>query len=234
MTSAEAVDCNPPYLHPEYKNTILRSPRRPLIELPDEWFHHVRGPAFGRIPVRPGDNDLTKQHAGRPIGQFIVLSGRVLDSRLRPVPNTLVEIWQANGAGRYVDKADPGLLPLDPNFTGAGRTLTDADGRYRFRTIRPGAYPAKKRGLYRPAHIHFSLFGPDVQSRIVTQCYFEGDPLIAYDPIAQAIPDPRGIDRLTARLDWEGTEPGDVDAALSYEWDIVLRGLAMTPSELVR
>lgn len=235
MTVDEPLDFSPPYLYPEYRNTILRAPARPPVKLPDEWFHRARGPAFGRIAIGPTDHDLTNQHPGRPIGQFIVLSGRVLDRDMRAVPNTLIEIWQANGAGRYVDQADPGLLPADPNFTGAGRTITDSDGRYSFRTIKPGAYPAKRRSLFRPAHIHVSLFGPDVSSRIITQCFFEGDPLIAYDPIAQSIPDPRGVDRLTARLNWARTDKGDdVDSALFYDWDIVLRGRNMTPSEVVR
>ncbi|MTD53165.1 dioxygenase family protein [Amycolatopsis pithecellobii] len=225
------IDINPPYLNPRYKSTVLRAPRKRLIQLPPEWFHRSPGPVFGRVAVRPGDNDLTTQHPGRPIGQFITLSGRVLDSDGRGVPHTLVEIWQANGAGRYVDTADPGLMPLDPNFTGAGRTLTDSSGHYRFRTIKPAAYPGRFRGMFRPAHIHVSVFGPDLGSRIITQCYFEGDPLLPFDAIAQSVGDPRGLDRLTARLNWDDTELGDVDAALAYDWDIVLRGREMTPRE---
>ena len=231
MASSQLFDCNPPYLFPDYKITTRRAPSKRLVELPREWFHHVRGPAFGRIPIGPNDSDLTAQHEGRPIGQFIVLSGRVLDSDGRAVPNTLIEIWQTNGAGRYVDATDPALMPLDPNFTGAGRTITDNEGRYSFRTVKPAAYPGTRGGLYRPAHIHVSLFGPDLSSRIVTQCYFEGDILIQHDPIAQSIPDPRGLDRLIAKFSFDDTELGGVDSALAYHWDIVLRGRSMTPQE---
>ncbi|SFP04504.1 MULTISPECIES: hypothetical protein [Actinomadura] len=231
MDTEHFIDADPPYLHPEYKNTVLRAPDRRLVRLPREWFHHSPGPVFGRVPVAPGDNDLTAQHSGTPIGHVIVLSGRLLDSDGRGVPGALIEIWQANGAGRYVDHADPGLMPLDPNFTGAGRTITDSTGRYGFRTIKPAPYPARYRGMYRPAHIHFSVCGPDLSSRLVTQCYFEGDPLLRNDPVVRAIPDPRGIDRLTAKLNWDATEPGGVGSALAYDWDIVLRGRMMTPWE---
>ncbi|PXY24702.1 protocatechuate 3,4-dioxygenase subunit beta [Prauserella muralis] len=231
MSPSEFVDIDIPYLHSEYQSTVLRAPQKRLVDLPRDWFHHSPGPVFGRVPVRPGDNDLTTQHTGRPLGQFIVLSGRVLDSDGRGVPDALIEVWQANGAGRYVDAADPGLMPLDPNFTGAGRTLTDASGHYTFRTIKPAAYPGRFRGLFRPAHIHVSVFGPDLSSRIITQCYFEGDPLLRVDPIARSVPDQRGLDRLTAKLNWGKTELGDVDAALAYDWDIVLRGRDMTPRE---
>jgi protocatechuate 3,4-dioxygenase beta subunit len=183
------------------------------------------------VPVRPGDNDLTKQHAGRPIGQTITLSGRVLDSDGRGVPNTLLEIWQTNASGAYVDPADPGFMSLDPNFTGAGRTITDSDGRYHFRTIKPAAYPGDLGALFRPAHIHTSLFGPLLSHRLVTQCYFEGDPLQDRDPILQSIPDQRGVERLLARFNSAETEVGDIDSALAYDWDIVLRGPRATPME---
>jgi protocatechuate 3,4-dioxygenase beta subunit len=231
LTIAEMHDLNPPYLHPEYKITLRRAPSKRLIELPKEWFHLAPGPVYGRMPVRPGENDLTSQHPGRPIGQRVVLSGRVLDSDGRPAPNTLLEIWQTNAAGRYVDDVDPGFMPLDPNFTGAGRTITDSEGRYSFRTVKPAAYPGDIGSLFRPAHIHVSLFGRDLSSRLITQCYFEGDPLLDRDPILQAIPDPRGIDRLIARFNDGATEPGGVDSALAYDWDIVLRGRAATPME---
>ena len=148
----------------------------------------------------PGDNDLTKQHSGRPIGQTIMLRGRVLDSDGRAVPNTLIEIWQTNASGAYVDPADPGFMSLDPNFTGAGRTITDSEGRYYFRTIKPAAYPGDLGALFRPGHIHVSLFGPLLTSRLVTQCYFEGDPLQDRDPIFQSIRDPRVRERLIARF----------------------------------
>jgi protocatechuate 3,4-dioxygenase beta subunit len=233
MATLETEDFNPPYLFPDYGITVQRAPSTRLVKLPKHWFHHTRGPAFGRISVRPGDNDLTKQHAGRPIGQQIVLSGRVLDSDGRAVPNTLIEIWQANAAGRYVDPVDGGSMPLDPNFTGAGRMITSSDGGFEFRTIRPAAYSGAQPGvgLFRPSHVHVSLFGPDLASRLVTQCYFEGDPLIPRDPILQAIPDVRGRERLVAQFNDERTEPGGPDAALAYNWDIVLRGRNATPME---
>jgi protocatechuate 3,4-dioxygenase beta subunit len=181
--------------------------------------------------VRPGDKDLTRQHPGRPVGQTITLTGRVLDSDGRGVPHTLVEIWQTNASGAYLDTADPGFMSLDPNFSGAGRTITDSDGRYHFRTIKPAAYPGEIGGLFRPAHIHTSLFGPLIGSRLITQCYFEGDPLLDRDPILGAIPDPRGIERLKARFNSAETEVGGIDSALAYDWDIVLRGPAATPME---
>jgi protocatechuate 3,4-dioxygenase beta subunit len=228
---AEIEDVNPPYLHPAYAITVRRAPSKRLVEVPREWFHHSPGPAWGRVPVRPGDNDLTRQHPGRPVGQTITLTGRVLDSDGRGVPSTLIEIWQTNASGAYLDPADPGFMSLDPNFTGAGRTITDSDGRYHFRTIKPAAYPGEIGGLFRPAHIHTSLFGPLIGSRLVTQCYFEGDPLLDRDPILGAIPDPRGIERLKARFNSAETEVGGIDSALAYDWDLVLRGPAATPME---
>jgi len=231
MATTERLDLNPPYLHPEYAVTARRAPSKRLIALPKRWFHLAPGPVYGRLPIGPNDNDLTNQHPGRPIGQRIVLSGRVLDSDGRGVPGALIEIWQANAAGRYIDQTDPELMPLDPNFTGAGRTLTDSEGRYSFRTIKPAAYPGERGGLFRPAHIHVSVFGVDLSSRLITQCYFEGDPLLARDPIFGSIPDPRGRERLIARFNDAATELGGVDSALAYDWDIVLRGHAQTPFE---
>jgi protocatechuate 3,4-dioxygenase beta subunit len=227
----ESEDYNPPYLYPAYEATVRRAPSKRLVVVPQGWFHHSRGPAWGRIPVRPGDNDLTKQHAGRPIGQTITLSGRVFDSDGRGVPHTLIEIWQTNASGAYADPADPQFMSLDPNFTGAGRTLTDSEGRYHFRTIKPAAYPGALGALFRPAHIHTSLFGPLLSSRLITQCYFEGDPLQDRDPIFQSISDPRARARLLARFNSGDTEVGGVDSALSYNWDIVLRGPTATPLE---
>ncbi|HLW96120.1 MAG TPA: protocatechuate 3,4-dioxygenase subunit beta [Solirubrobacteraceae bacterium] len=231
MSVAERQDFNPPYLHPAYEATILRAPQKRLIEVPRGFFHHSSGPVWGRVPVRPGDNDLTKQHSGRPIGQTIMLRGRVLDSDGRAVPNTLIEIWQTNASGAYVDPADPGFMSLDPNFTGAGRTITDSEGRYYFRTIKPAAYPGDLGALFRPGHIHVSLFGQLLTSRLVTQCYFEGDPLQDRDPIYQSIRDPRARERLIARFNSADTEVGDVDSALAYDWDVVLRGADATPME---
>jgi protocatechuate 3,4-dioxygenase beta subunit len=231
MGTTELLDVNPPYLFPAYAASVKRSPRERLVALPEEWFHRLPGPVFGRIPLGPNDNDLLNQHEGRPLGQRILLNGRVLDSDGRGVPRTLVEIWQANASGAYVDQADPAFMPLDPNFTGAGRTLTDNDGRFRFRTILPAPYPGELGGWYRPSHIHVSLFGPDLGSRMITQCYFEGDPLIAHDPIATAIPDPKALERLLLRLNPELCEPGGVDSAIAYDWTIVLRGRNATPME---
>jgi protocatechuate 3,4-dioxygenase beta subunit len=219
----------PPYLYPEYRSTELRAPKRGLVNLPNEWFHHAAGPSFGRIPVKPEDADLTRQHRGQPLGERIIVTGRVLGSDGRPVPHTLVEVWQANAAGRYVDPVDDHPAPLDPNFTGAGRCLTDEEGRYRFVSVKPGAYPWRNHAnAWRPAHIHFSLFGTALASRLVTQMYFPGDPLIPYDPILNSIPDPRGRELLVARFDLDTTEP---EWALGYRWDIVLRGRDATPME---
>ena len=222
-------DYEPPYLYPDYRATVLRAPKRPLVKLPEEWFHRARGPVFGRIPVRPEDDDLTRQHNGEPLGERIIVTGRVLDSDGAPIRNTLVEIWQANAAGRYIDPADDHPAPLDPNFTGAGRCLSDNDGRYRFVTVKPGAYPWRNHpNAWRPAHIHFSLFGAELGSRLVTQMYFPGDPLMSLDPMVNSIPDMRGRDLLVATLDLSITEP---EWALGYRWDIVLRGSAATPFE---
>jgi protocatechuate 3,4-dioxygenase, beta subunit len=223
------AEVDPPYLFPDYRATQLRAPNHAPVRLPDEWFHHSPGPAFGRIKVRAEDADLTRQHQGEPLGERIVLGGRVTDSDGRAVANTLVEIWQANAAGRYVDPVDDHPAPLDPNFTGAGRCLTDGEGRYRFVTVKPGAYPWRNhRNAWRPAHVHFSLFGPQLGSRLVTQMYFPGDPLLPLDPILGSIPDPKGRELLISRFDLETTEP---EWALGYRWDIVLRGRRATPAE---
>ena len=225
----EPEDHDPPYLHPDYRSTMLRAPGRPLVRLPAGWFHRAPGPVFGRVPVAPHDHDLTRQHRGEPLGERIILTGRVLDGDGRPVRGTLVEVWQANAAGRYADPADAHPAPLDPNFTGVGRCLTDSEGRYRFVTIKPGSYPWQNHpNAWRPAHIHFSLFGRAFTQRLVTQMYSPGDPLMAIDPILGSIRDQRGRDRLVARLDLEVTEP---EWALGYRWDIVLRGSVATPME---
>ncbi|MEP7105894.1 MAG: protocatechuate 3,4-dioxygenase subunit beta [Chloroflexota bacterium] len=224
------VAFEPPYLYPDYRSTVLRAPERPLVRLPAEWFEASAGPAYGRIPVQPEDADLTRQHAGEPLGERIIVTGRVLDSDGRPVAGTLVEVWQCNAAGRYVDPADQHPAPLDPNFTGAGRCLTDQEGRYRFVSVKPGAYPWRNhQNAWRPAHIHFSVFGPTLAGRLVTQMYFPGDPLLAHDPIVRSIPDPRGRERLVSTFDPEVTEP---EWALGYTWDIVVRGQHATPTEV--
>jgi protocatechuate 3,4-dioxygenase beta subunit len=218
---------DPPYLYPEYRSTVLRAPRQPLLQVPVD-FHDVAGPVFWGS-LGPVDHDLTRQHSGEPLGERIILGGRVLDGGGRPVPGTLVEVWQANAAGRYADPGDQHPAPLDPNFTGAGRCLTDGEGRYRFVTIKPGAYPWKNHpNAWRPAHVHFSVFGPRLGSRLVTQMYFPGDPLQAHDPILQSVPDPLARRRLVAELDLDSTVP---EWALGYRWDIVLRGAAATPAE---
>lgn len=228
--NAGGLEFEAPYLFPDYRASVLRAPRHEPIRLADEWFHRAPGPVFGRIPVRPEDADLTRQHKGEPLGERIILTGRVLDGEGRPVRGTLVEVWQANAAGRYLDPGDDHPAPLDPNFSGAGRCLTDAEGRYRFVTVKPGAYPWKNHlNAWRPAHVHFSLFGSALGSRLVTQMYFSGDPLIPFDPILNSIADPRGRALLVSELDLETTVP---EWALGYRWDIVLRGRDATPMEM--
>ena len=229
--ATKLLDVNPPYLHPDYEISVARAPSKRLVELPRGWFHDLPGPVFGRMRLRPNDNDLTRQHAGRPQGERILLGGRVLDSDGRGVPGVLIEIWQTNASGAYVDAADPGFVPLDPNFTGAGRTITDSSGGYWFRSVKPAPYLGRVGGWFRPAHIHVSLFGPNLSQRLITQCYFEGDPHIAYDPIVQSVPDPRGIERLISRMNVERTEHHGEDSAVAYDWDIVLRGSRATPME---
>jgi protocatechuate 3,4-dioxygenase, beta subunit len=217
---------HPPLHHPPYRATEARHPREPLVIVP-QTLTELTGPAFGTGAVRPLDHDLTRQHPGGPIGERIVIAGQVRDEDGRPVPHTLVEVWQANAAGRYAHREDTHGAPLDPGFSGAGRALTDAEGRYRFVTIRPGAYPWHNHpNAWRPAHVHFSLFGACFLTRLVTQMYFPGDPLLALDPIHQSIPDPRGRARLVAALDLDLTEPGH---ALGYRFDLVLRGRQATP-----
>jgi protocatechuate 3,4-dioxygenase, beta subunit len=213
---------------PDYRSTLKRAPSQPLILLPHT-LSETTGPVFGHVAVSEIDSDLTRAHAGEPLGERIIVTGRVLDEDGRPVANTLIEIWQANAAGRYVHVRDQHPAPLDPNFTGAGRAVTDADGRYRFVTIKPGAYPWRNHhNAWRPAHIHFSLFGPSFLSRVITQMYFPGDPLFRFDPIFQSITDERARNRLVSRFDIETTEP---EWALAYQFDIVLRGRDATPTE---
>jgi protocatechuate 3,4-dioxygenase, beta subunit len=219
---------DPPYLCPEYRSTALRAPTRPLMPLPDGLTER-RGPVFGCDRVGPDDHDLTSGHAGEPVGERIVVSGRVTDSPGRPVRNQLVEIWQANAAGRYHHQTDQHAAPLDPNFAGAGRCLTDAEGRYRFVTVRPGEYPwANHRNAWRPAHIHFSVFGTSFAERLVTQMYFPGDPLLELDPMYRSIGDRRAAGRLVASFDMPTTVEG---WALGYRFDIVVGGSASTPTE---
>jgi protocatechuate 3,4-dioxygenase beta subunit len=218
----------PALLFPAYRATVLRAPSRPLAPLPQS-LTELTGPLLGHERVGELDHDLTRQHPGEPLGQRIVVHGRVLDGDGRPVPGTLVEVWQANAAGRYAHRVDQHPAPLDPNFTGAGRCLTDEQGRYRFVTIRPGAYPwANHDNAWRPAHIHFSLFGRAFTQRLVTQMYFPGDPLFAHDPIFNAVRDPAARQRLICDLDLDATVP---EWALGYRFDLVLRGRRATPIE---
>ena len=224
----ESLNAFPPSLHPDYKSTIKRAPTRPLVPMPLT-LSELTGPVYGHDGIRPGDDDLTKQHAGEPLGERILVHGRVLDEDGRPVPNTLVEIWQANACGRYIHKRDQHPAPLDANFTGAGRTATDAQGRYKFITVKPGAYPwGNHSNAWRPAHIHFSLFGHSFLSRLVTQMYFPGDPLMVFDPIFNSVADEKARARMISRFDLAATVP---DWALAYEFDIVLRGRNQTPAQ---
>ncbi len=218
---------HPPAFTPEYKSTTLRSPRRALWSLQNS-LSEVTGPAFGRHELGPLDNDLLLNYArdGEPIGERTIVHGRVLDEHGRPVPDTLVEVWQANAGGRYRHRNDTYLAPIDPNFGGCGRMVTDADGCYAFRTVKPGAYPFRNYvNSWRPAHIHFSLFGSGLAQRLITQMYFEGDPLIARDQIIGTIPDKSAVQRLVATLDLDAAVPLD---SLAYRFDIVLRGRRQT------
>ncbi len=222
------LDPDPPYLYPDYRATTQRAPTRPLVPAPAR-LGELQAPVFGDDTVGPLDHDLTQQHGGEPLGERIIVKGRVLESDGRPVRGALIEVWQANAAGRYVHAVDQHPAPLDPNFTGAGRCLTDDEGGYRFVTVKPGAYPWRNHpNAWRPAHIHFSLFGRAFTSRLVTQMYFPGDPLFDYDPIFQSVRDPRARERLIAAFDLEHTQP---EWALAYSFDIVLRGPGATPLE---
>ena len=219
---------HPPYLYPDYKGTRVRAPEKPLIILPHT-LSEITGPAYDHKKVGPLDHDLTRQHEDEPLGERIIVHGRVLDGDGRPVRNSLIEIWQANSAGRYMHAGDRHPAPLDPNFNGAGRCLTDDEGRYRFVTVKPGAYPwGNHHNAWRPAHIHFSLFGPAFTTRLITQMYFPGDPLFSQDPIFQSVPDRQARERLISSFDLETTEP---EWALAYRFDIVLRGRNSTPTE---
>ncbi|MDP5085571.1 MAG: protocatechuate 3,4-dioxygenase subunit beta [Yoonia sp.] len=218
---------HPPALVQNYKTSLPRSPRNALLSLQGS-ASELTGPTFGHNDIDAIDNDLLRNYAksGDPIGERIIVHGRVLDENGRPVRNTLVEIWQANAGGRYRHKKDTYLAAIDPNFGGCGRTLTDDNGYYSFRTVKPGAYPWRNWiNSWRPAHIHFSVFGTAFAQRLITQMYFEGDPLIAKCPIVQAIPDQRAVDQLVAALDLNATIPLD---SIAYKFDIVLRGSRST------
>lgn len=219
---------HPPALTRDYKTSVTRAPQYSPINLENS-ASELTGPVFERNDIDPIDNDLIRNYAQpgeMPIGERIIVHGKVLDENARPVPNTLVEVWQANAGGRYRHKKDTFLAPIDPNFGGCGRTMTDDDGYYYFRTVKPGAYPWRNWiNSWRPAHIHISVFGTGFAQRLITQLYFEGDPLIAKCPIVNTIPDPRAIEQLTARLDLNASIPLDT---IAYKFDIVLRGRRST------
>jgi protocatechuate 3,4-dioxygenase, beta subunit len=219
---------HPPYLYADYRSTQLRAPKRPPLLLPHT-LSELTGPAFGHEAVGEFDHDLTRQHEGEPLGERIIVTGRVTDSAGHPVRSALIEIWQANAAGRYRHEVDRHPAPIDPNFTGAGRCLTDDQGRYRFVTVKPGAYPWRNHpNAWRPAHIHLSLFGRAFTNRLVTQMYFPGDPLFEFDPIFQSVRDAQARSRLVCGFELEETVP---EWALGYRFDVVLGGPTETPME---
>jgi protocatechuate 3,4-dioxygenase, beta subunit len=219
---------DPPYDEPAYGSSRLRAPQRALAVLPVTGTER-HGPAFGHVRVGPADTDLTRQHAGEPLGERIIVAGRLLDGDGRPIPGQLVEIWQANAAGRYAHDIDRHPAPLDPNFTGGGRCLTGSDGSYRFVTVKPGAYPWKNHAnAWRPAHIHFSVFGQAWTQRLITQMYFPGDPLLVHDPIFLSVRDPAARQRMVSSLDLDVTEEG---WAIGYRFDVVVGGHLATPTE---
>lgn len=223
-----AAETSPRLDFPPYRSSLLRHPTKDLLHADPEGVE-LWSPAFGHRDVDPVEADLTIQHGGEPIGERLVVTGRVLDGAGRPVRGQLVEVWQANAGGRYVHKRDQHPAPIDPNFTGTGRCLTDEDGWYRLTTIKPGPYPWKNhRNAWRPAHIHFSVFGSEFTQRLVTQMYFPGDPLFALDPIYQTIVDPAARDRLVATYDHDVTRH---EWCTGYRWDIVLTGPHGTPVE---
>jgi protocatechuate 3,4-dioxygenase beta subunit len=218
----------PPYLDPAYGSTVKRAPRNPPIRL-EHTLTEVTGPVFGGGWAGPDAADLTRTHAAAPLGERIIVTGRVLDEDARPVPGTLVELWQCNAAGRYRHPVDQHDAPLDANFDGVGQVVSNASGEYRFLTIKPGAYPWRNTyNSWRPAHIHFGVFGPAFATRLVTQMYFPGDPLLEFDPIFQGTPDPAARARLVAHYDPSLSE---AEWALGYRFDIVLRGREATPLE---
>jgi protocatechuate 3,4-dioxygenase beta subunit len=217
---------DPPYDYPEYRSTVLRSPKEKLLELPRGALD-VPGPLVPKGFVRDGDNDLTRHGKSAPLGEKMILVGRLLDAEGRPIRDSLVEIWQANASGRYHHPGDNHEAPLDPNFKGIGRTFTNAQGEYRFVTVKPGAYPWGNHAFaWRPQHIHFSLLGNAPVQRLVTQMYFPGDPLLDIDPVYNSVPDPAARKRMIASL---ALESGIENVALGYRFDIVLAGAKSTP-----
>lgn len=219
---------HPDLLYPPYGSSVQRAPQQRLVPLPAA-ATEMSGPRFDNTVLYPHHDDLTRQvDGGEPVGQRIIVTGKVLDENGDPLPNTLIELWQCNAAGRYHHEVDDHDAPLDPYFRGGGRVLTDADGRYRFTTIRPGAYPWRNhKNAWRPGHIHFSVFGHTMLERLVTQMYFPDDPLLGYDPIFNSVPSERARERLVSHFDMEVTQP---EWALGYVFDIVLRGPEATPA----
>jgi protocatechuate 3,4-dioxygenase beta subunit len=219
----------PPYAVASYGSSAKRVPHQPLVAIAPTI--ERTGPVFSPAQY-PAALDMSREAGREAVGERIIVAGRVTDEGDRPVANAMIELWQANAAGRYHHERDAHDAPLDPNFRGAGRVFTDAEGRYRFVSIKPGAYPWRNHhNAWRPNHIHFSLFGASWGARLVTQMYFPGDPLLAIDPIHQSIPDPAARARLVAAFDLELTQP---EWALGYRFDIVLRGLHATPLEGAR
>jgi protocatechuate 3,4-dioxygenase, beta subunit len=224
----DGVETQPRLDYPPYRSSVLRHPTKAAHHADPEEIE-LWSPVFGPQDVDPLEADLTITGRGEPLGERIVVSGRVLDGDGRPVRNQLVEVWQANASGRYIHKRDQHPAPLDPSFTGVGRCLTGPDGSYEFVTIKPGPYPWRNhQNAWRPAHIHFSLFGTEFTQRMVTQMYFPGDPLFPLDPILQSVTDQRARDRLVATYDHELTRP---EWSTGYRWDIVLTGGHRTPME---
>ena len=222
-------EVQPAKLYPDYKSTILRAPTKPMLVI-KQTIAEQSGPVFGDFKLDEWDHDLTKNSIknGEPIGERIVVHGKVINENGQPITNTLIEIWQANSAGRYVHKVDQHQAPIDPNFLGTGRCITDAEGNYKFYTIKPGAYPwGNHINAWRPNHIHFSLFGANITNRLVTQMYFPGDPLLEFDPIFKSVPE-AGRKLLISAFDLSITEP---NFALGYRFDFVLRGNNRTPFE---
>jgi protocatechuate 3,4-dioxygenase, beta subunit len=224
---------HPPYSFKSYGSSIKRGPLKKLVPI-QQTLSEITGPLFSDIQLQPGENDLSRDPSTgkEAMGERIIVVGRVLDEDERPVPNTLIEIWQANAAGRYHHPIDQHNAPLDPNFTGGGRCVTNDKGEYRYLTIKPGAYPwLNHTNAWRPAHIHLSLFGPSFVTRLVTQMFFPNDPLLALDPILSSVPSKDGRRRLISSYDHNVTEP---EFALGYRFDIVLRGNRPTPFEEAR
>jgi protocatechuate 3,4-dioxygenase beta subunit len=226
MSARDRVDVDPPYDYPPYKSTTLRAPRQPLVRISPHPIE-TTGPAFPKQFVKDAEADLTKWGKGAPLGEKMILVGRITDEDGKPVRNSLVELWQCNASGRYAHPVDQHDAPLDPNFLGQGKVLTDEEGEYRFVTVKPGAYPWRNHPwAWRPAHIHLSLFGNAYSQRLITQVFFPGDPLLAIDPVFHSVSDEAARQRMVCSLE---LERGIEEVALGYRFDVVLRGPQATP-----